>query len=85
MKVLDALIAALKKIDAIFTMLENTLKWHWKIIILLSFCGLVYWAFTLPPISNDDDRKINESADTATYSEYYEENGDTLIYKNGTN
>lgn len=75
MKVLDTVIIGIRKLQVIFKMLEDTLKWHWKIIILLAFCSFIYWAFTLPPV------EVTESEP----EEYREEYIDTNFYKDGTN
>lgn len=61
MKILDSIIEALKKVNTILKMIEDTMKWHWKVIILLAVCGFIYWAFKLPTIQSNPE---NTAADT---------------------
>lgn len=58
----------LNMVDRSLTVLERILKKHWKVLILISIGGFIYWAFTLPP-AEEQENIIQDSAQENTQFE----------------
>ena len=67
----------LKQADSFLTTLENIIKKHWWLLLLIGFGWFIYWAFNLPPV---EEKAPIEQSVNANYEEdttYYEEH--TLV------